>query len=209
MVRMGRWSAAAAPGLAAMAAGCTLVVGDAPLVGPDRSFEEAMEIAEAQRSDVMDIAAAEGATPWADLPVSGSAEYRGVVSGEAAGGVPIDYVADLALEVDFRDRTVTGTVANMVTDGVAGFTHPDGVVALGGLLAEDRAGDARLVLDGTGNLRGPGMAAAYRIDGAGTLAGADGRAILGRHATDFEWTQGYLEDTISSSDGVFSAVAEE
>lgn len=208
-MRTGRWGAVAAPGLAAMATGCTLVVGDAPLVGPDRSFGEAVDIAEAQLADVVDIAAAEGLTAWPDLPASGSADYRGVVRGAAAGGVPIDYVADLALAVDFRDLTVKGTIANMVTDGVGGFTHPDGVVRVDGLIASDRDGDARLVLDGSGRLRGPGMAATYRIDGAGALVGADGQAILGRHATDFEWTQGYLEGTISSSDGVFSAVAEE
>jgi hypothetical protein len=52
------------------------------------------------------------------------------------------------------------------------------------------------------------MEADLRVDGAGSLVGADGRAMLGRHATDFTWTRGYLEETISRSDGVFSAVAE-
>ena len=204
-----RWGAVAAPGVAAIVSGCTLTVGDAPLVGPDRDFDEAVEVAEAQWAEVTDIAALEGATRWTDLPVSGSADYQGVVSGRASGGVPIDYVADLALAVDFRDRTLSGTVGNMVTDGVAGFSHPDGVVPISGLLARDGGGDTRVVLDGSGLLRGPGMAATYRIDGAGALAGADGRALLGRHATDFEWSQGYLTGTVSSSDGVFSAMAED
>jgi hypothetical protein len=52
------------------------------------------------------------------------------------------------------------------------------------------------------------MEAGVRVDGAGTFVGADGKAMLGRHATDFTWTQGYLVDTVSQSDGVFSAISE-
>jgi hypothetical protein len=53
------------------------------------------------------------------------------------------------------------------------------------------------------------MEAGVRVDGAGYLAGEDGRALLGGHATDFDWKRGYLEGTVSRSDGVFSAVAAE
>ncbi len=158
-----------------------------------------MRIAEDQWNEVNGIAVAEGATRFADLPASGSGTYRGAIAGWAEGGIPIDYVADLTVDVDFRDLGVSGEITNMVTDGVAGFTHPNGRIGLYG---------ARIVLDGSGTLRGPGMEAEVRVDGAGSLVGADGRALRGRHATDFAWTQGYLEETVSQSDGVFSGVAE-
>jgi hypothetical protein len=194
-------------GLGAFLAACDAPGDDDALIGPDRSFGSALSIAEAQWNEVGGIAAAEGPTRWVDLPASGSGEYRGAITGWAAGGVPIDYVADLALDVDFGRREVSGAVTNMVTDGVAGFTHPDGRIGLHGVVAPDARGAGRIVLDGAGTLRGPGMAADVRIDGAGGFQGTDGRAVRGTHATDFAWTQGYLEQTTSRSDGVFSGLA--
>ena len=42
-----------------------------------------------------------------------------------------------------------------------------------------------------------------RVDGAGSFVGADGRAMLGGHATDFAWTQGYLDgDAVAVGRGV-------
>jgi hypothetical protein len=190
-------------------AGCAAVEDEGALIGPDAAFGSAVRIAEGQWDEVKGIAAAEGATRFADLPVSGSATYRGAITGWASGGIPIDYVADLTLDVDFRDLRVSGEVANMVTDRRDGFRHPDGRIGLyGGIVRNDR-GDARIVVDGSGTLRGPGMETDVRIDGAGTFAGADGRALSGRHATDFTWIRGYPEGALSRSDGVFSAVAEE
>jgi hypothetical protein len=112
------------------------------------------------------------------------------------------------MDVDFRDRDVSGEITNMVTDGVAGFAHPDGQIGFYGDIVRDANGDARIVIDGSGTLRGPGMEAGVRVDGAGSFVGADGQAMRGGHVTDFAWTRGYLIDTVSQSDGVFSAVAE-
>jgi hypothetical protein len=204
-MRMARvWMAVA---FGAAVAGCEVAEDEDALIGPDRGFGPALRIAEAQWDEVGGIAAAEGPTRWVDLPASGTGEYRGAVTGWANGGIPIDYVADLALDVDFRGREVSGAVTNMVTDGVAGFAHPNGRIGLFGVIARDDRGAARIVVDGSGTLRGPGMAAAVRLDGAGGFEGADGRAVRGTHATDFVWTQGYLEDTTSRSDGVFTGVA--
>jgi hypothetical protein len=192
----------------AAVAGCAAPEDEDALIGPDAGFGSAMRIAEDQWDEVNGIAVSEGVTRFADLPGSGSGTYRGAITGWAEGGIPIDYVADLTVDVDFRDRDVSGEITNMVTDGVAGFTHPDGQVGLYGDIVRDADGEARIVLDGSGTLRGPGMAADVRVDGAGALVGVDGRALRGRHATDFAWTQGYLEETISQSDGVFSGLAE-
>jgi hypothetical protein len=193
---------------AAAAAGCAAPDDEDALIGPDADFGAAMRIAEDQWDDVNGIAVAEGATRFVDLPASGSGTYRGAITGWAEGGIPVDYVADLTVDVGFRDRDVSGEITNMVTDGVAGFTHPDGRIGLYGDIVRDADGAARIVLDGSGTLRGPGMEAGLRVDGAGTFVGEDGRAMRGNHATDFAWTQGYLDGTISQSDGVFSAVAE-
>jgi hypothetical protein len=194
--------------VAAAVAGCGPIGDGEALIGPDRSFGAAIGIAEAQWDDVNRIAVAEGATRFADLPLSGSGTYRGAITGWASGGIPLDYVADLTLDVDFRDLRVSGEVANMVTDRTDGFRHPDGRIGLYGEIVRDDRGEARIVVDGAGTLRGPGMETDVRIDGAGAFAGADGRALHGRHATDFEWIRGYPEGALSRSDGVFSAVAE-
>ena len=200
---------AAVLAVAAAVAGCAAIEDEEALIGPDRDFGAAIGIAESQWDEVNRIAALEGTTRFADLPVSGSGTYRGAITGWAAGGIPLDYVADLALDVDFRDLRVSGEVTNMVTEGVGGFRHPDGRIGLHGEIVRDVRGDARIVVDGSGTLRGPGTEADVRIDGAGTFAGDDGRAMHGRHATDFEWVRGYPEGALSRSDGVFSAVAEE
>jgi hypothetical protein len=192
----------------ATVAGCAAPEDEDALIGPDAGFGSAVRIAEDQWNEVNGIAVAEGATRFADLPASGSGTYRGAIAGWAEGGIPIDYVADLTVDVDFRDLGVSGEITNMVTDGIAGFTHPNGRIGLYGDIVRDADDDARIVLDGSGTLRGPGMEAEVRVDGAGSLVGADGRALRGRHATDFAWTQGYLEETVSQSDGVFSGVAE-
>ena len=194
--------------MAAVVAGCAPTEDENALIGPDRSFGSAIGIAEAEWDAVNRIAAAEGATRIADLPLSGSGTYRGAITGWAVGGIPLDYVADLTLDVDFRDLNVSGEVANMVTDRSDGFRHPDGRIGLYGEIVRDDRGEARIVVDGAGTLRGPGMETDVRIDGAGSFAGADGRALHGRHATDFEWIRGYPEGALSRSDGVFSAVAE-
>jgi hypothetical protein len=194
--------------VAAAVAGCGPIGDGEALIGPDRSFGAAIGIAEAQWDDVNRIAVAEGATRFADLPLSGSGTYRGAITGWASGGIPLDYVADLTLDVDFRDLRVSGEVANMVTDRTDGFRHPDGRIGLYGEIVRDDRGEARIVIDGAGTLRGPGMETDVRIDGAGAFAGADGRALHGRHATDFEWLRGYPAGALSRSDGVFSAVAE-
>jgi hypothetical protein len=201
-------AAAAVLGLGVLIAGCEAAEDEDALIGPDRSFGSALGIARAQWDEVSSLADRQGPTPWVALPASGSADYRGVVTGWANGGVPIDYVADLSLEMDFDRRRLSGTVSNMVTDGVQGFAHPDGRIPVRGVLARGEAGAARMVLDGSGVLRGPGMEATYVIDGAGTFAGRRGQAVAGQHATDFVWTQGFLDGTTSRSDGVFSAVAE-
>ncbi len=187
--------------VAAAVAGCGPIGDEDALIGPDRSFGAAIGIAEAQWDEVNRIAAAEGATRFADLPASGSGTYRGAITGWAAGGIPLDYVADLTLDVDFRDLRVSGDVTNMVTDRSDGFRHPDGRIGLYGEIVRDGRGDARIVVDGSGTLRGPGMETDVRIDGAGSFAGADGEAMLGRHATDFEWLRGYPEGALSRSDG--------
>jgi hypothetical protein len=192
----------------AAVAGCDAPDDEEALIGPDASFGSAIRIAEDQWDEVNGIALSEGATRWVALPGSGSGTYRGAITGWAAGGIPVDYVADLTMDVDFRDRDVSGEITNMVTDGVAGFTHPDGQVGLYGDIVRDANGDARIVIDGSGTLRGPGMEAGVRVDGAGSFVGANGQAMLGGHVTDFAWTQGYLVDTVSQSEGVFSAVAE-
>lgn len=202
------WNGVAALGLCLALAGCELPEEEEALIGPDRSFGEALEIGEAQWRQVGRIEAAEGATRWIDLPASGSGEYRGVVTGLANGGPPVDYVADLALDVDFDRRDVSGSVSNFVTDGVAGFRHPDGQIGLSGVVVRDGRGDARIVVDGSGLLRGPGIEADYALDGAGSFAGDGAQAVRGEHATDFVWTRGYLEGTTSRSDGVFSAEAD-
>ena len=189
-------------------AGCEAPADEDALIGPDASFGSAIRIAEDQWDEVNGIALSEGATRFADLPASGSGTYRGAITGWAAGGIPIDYVADLTVDVDFRDLDVSGEITNMVTDGVAGFTHPNGRIGLYGDIVRDAEGAARIVLDGSGTLRGPGMEAGVRVDGAGALVGEDGRAMRGGHATYFTWTQGYLEQTVSQSDGVFSAERE-
>lgn len=194
--------------VAAAVAACEAPEDEEALIGPDAGFGSAIRIAEDQWDEVNGIALSEGATRWAALPNSGSGTYRGAITGWAEGGIPIDYVADLTVDVDFRDRDVSGEITNMVTDGVSGFAHPDGRVGLYGDVLRDASGDARIVLDGSGTLRGPGMEAGVRVDGAGSFVGADGQAMRGRHATDFTWTQGYLEGTVSQSDGVFSAVSE-
>ena len=208
-MRMTRRGIGAALAICSAVAGCGSAEDEDALLGPERSFEEAVEIAEAQWREVGDIEALEGPTRWIDLPVSGSGDYRGVVTGWANGGVPIDYVADLALEVDFDRLDVSGKVSNMVTDGVAGFSHPDGEIALDGVVARDGLGGARMVVDGSRRLRGPGMEATVTIDGAGAFVGDGAAAIRGRHATDFTWTRGYLEGTTSRSDGLFTAVERE
>jgi hypothetical protein len=123
--------------------------------------------------------------------------------------VPVDYVADLALDVDFRGREVSGSLTNMVTDGVAGFTHPDGRIGLHGVVARDDRGGARIVVDGSGMLHGPDLAATVRLDGAGGFVGEGGKAVRGTHATDFEWRHGFADGMISRSDGVFSATSRE
>jgi hypothetical protein len=74
------------------------------LIGPDRSFARRWRSARPSGREVGGIEAAEGKTRWVELPASGTGEYRGVVTGWAGGGVPVDYVADLALEVDFGRR---------------------------------------------------------------------------------------------------------
>jgi hypothetical protein len=197
---------AAALGAGLALAGCEETATGEPLIGPDRSFGAALEIGAAQWEEVGDLADMEGRTRWVELPASGSGDYRGVVTGWASGGVPVDYVADLALEVDFDRREVSGSVENLVTEGVAGFGHPDGQVPLSGVVARDAEGNARIVVDGSGLLRGPGMEATLALDAAGSFAGDEGQALFGQQATDFVWTRGYLEGTVSRSDGVFSAV---
>ena len=41
------------------------------------------------------------------------------------------------MDVDFRDGDVSGEITNMVTDGVAGFAHPDGRIGLYGDIVRD------------------------------------------------------------------------
>jgi hypothetical protein len=203
------WLAVALLGAGTTLAGCEVAEDEDALLGPDRSFREAIQIAETQWREVADIEAIEGPTRWVELPVSGSGMYRGVVAGRANGGVPIDYVADLALEVDFDRRDASGSVRNMVTNGVGGFEHPDGEIGLSGVVARDGDGGARIVVDGSGLLRGPGMEAEVAIDGAGSFVGDRAEAVRGQQVTDFVWTRGYLQGTTSHSDGVFTAVATE
>ena len=204
-----RWVGIAVFGLGAALAGCEAAEDEGALVGPDRDFGTALEIGAAQWSRVGGIEAAEGPTRWVELPATGSGGYRGVVTGWAGGGVPVDYVADLALDVDFDRREVSGSAGNFVTNGVSGFRHPEGKIPLSGVVARDGRGEARIVIDGSGLLRGPGIEADYAIDGAGGFVGDRAQGLRGDHATDFRWTQGHLEGTVSRSDGVFSAVADE
>jgi hypothetical protein len=194
--------------LAVVAAGCAPSEDAEALIGPDRSFDAAIGIAAAQWDAANRITAAEGATRFADLPVSGSGTYRGAIAGRAAGGLPLDYVADLTLDVDFRDQRISGDVTNMVTDRTDGFRHPAGMIRLYGDIVRGTSGEARIVIDGSGTLWGPGIETNVWIDGAGAFAGVDGRAMQGRQATDFEWIRGYPEGALSRSDGVFSAMAE-
>ena len=189
-------------------AGCEGTVDEAALIGPDAEIASAIDTARTRWEAVNRIAVAEGATAFAALPPSGSGTYRGAITGRAAGGIPLDDVADLTLDVDFRDLRVSGDVTNMVTDRSDGFRHPDGRIGLHGEVVRDAGGAARIVVDGSGRLRGPGIETEVRIDGAASFVGADGRALQGRHATDFEWRRGYPEGAVSRSDGVFSAVAE-
>ncbi len=196
-------------GVGAILAGCEVPEDGGALVGPERSLSEALEIGAAQWDAVGRIAAVEGPTRWADLPRSGSGAYRGVVTGWAGGGPRLDHVADLALDLDFDRREVSGSVGNFVTEGVAGFRHPEGSVGLSGVLVRDDRGDARIVVGGTGVLEAPGMAARVAMDGTGAILGERAQGIEGRHTTDLEWTEGPLSGAVSRSDGVFSAQARE
>jgi hypothetical protein len=179
---------------------------DTQLIGPDRSYSEAIEIGEAQFTEVMDIADAEGGTPWADMPTSGSATYTGVITGWADGGAAIDYVADLELKVKFDGNTLNGTIENFVTNGVPGFEHPEGSISLGGTLQPDDVNEGGLFLDGSGRVSSASAEADYVVDGEGWFVGTDARAIVGLHDSDFVWIRGPLAGTTSFSDGPFSAM---
>jgi hypothetical protein len=193
----------------ALLAGCEVPGDGGALVGPDRSLSEALEIGAAQWDAVGRIAAVEGPTRWADLPRGGSGAYRGVVTGWSGGGPRLDHVADLALDLDFDRREVSGSVGNVVTEGVAGFGHPEGTVGLSGVLVRGDRGEARIVVGGTGVLEAGGSVAEVTLDGSGALLGGRAQGIEGRHATDFVWTRGPLSGAVSRSDGVFTAVAGE
>jgi hypothetical protein len=201
----------AALGLGAVLAGCgggsddDDDVDDA-LIGPNRSYSEALVIAEEQWNLVTDLGMAEGGTPWADMPTSGSATYQGVITGWADGGPAISYVADLELEVDFSANGVTGTIGNVVTDGIADFQHPVGQVNLSGVVQPDSVNEGSLLLSGTGALSNAAAAATVVVDAEGFFLGTDARAIEGSHLTDFIWTKGPLTGSTSFADGLFSAV---
>jgi hypothetical protein len=191
-------------------AGCNGGGGDeAQLIGPDRSYSKALDIGEAQFTEAMDILDAEGGTPWADMPASGTATYNGVITGWADGGPPIDYVADLQLKVTFDGNTLNGTIQNFVTNGVAGFDHPEGKIRLSGSVEPDDVNEGALTLAGSGRLSSGDMAASYAVDGEGWFFGTDARAIGGVHSTDFVWLRGPLAGATSWSDGPFSAMRDD
>jgi hypothetical protein len=180
---------------------------DTQLLGPDRSYSKALDIGEEQFTEVMDIADAEGGTPWGDLPNAGSATYDGVITGWADGGAPIDYVADLELKVRFDGNTLNGTIENFVTNGVEGFEHPDGLIRVSGIIEPDEVNEGSLVFTGSGMVGSSDTPAAdYFVDATGWFLGDDGRAIVGEHSTDFVWIRGPLNGTTSWSDGVFSGM---
>jgi hypothetical protein len=197
--------------LLAALAGCSGGGGDdedEALIGPDTSFAEADQIGEEQWNEVAAIYDAEGYTAWADVPISGTGTYRGVIGGWADGGEPVDYVADLELNVDFADASVRGAVRNMVTDHVANFTHPEGTVRLSGTIAPDEFDTGIMLIEGSGTLETNGVEARLVVDGFGDFVGTDARGILGEHETDFVWLRGPAAGTTSFSDGLFSAQAE-
>ena len=181
---------------------------DEDLLGRGTSFIEADEIGQKKWDEVWAILIAEGYTAWADVPVSGTGTYRGVIGGWADGGEPVDYVADLELRVDFDDATVSGSVRNMVTDHVANFTHPEGTVRLSGTLAPDEFDTGIILVEGSGTLETDRVAARVVVDGLGDLVGTDGRGILGQHETDFVWLRGPATGTTSFADGEFAAQRE-
>jgi len=182
---------------------------DEQLIGADRSYTEALDIGEAQWLEVIDIANAEGGTPWPDMPQSGSATYVGVITGWADGGPAIDYVADLELTADFSGNTIGGTIENVVTNGVTGFDHPDGQIDLSGPILPDSVNEGSLLLTGSGDLSTAAAAARVTVEGEGFFVGTDARAMEGGHLTDFVWSRGTFAGTTSFSDGVFSAIEQD
>jgi hypothetical protein len=183
---LGRMVAAAA---LTVLAGCSGGGGgdddSAELIGPDRSYTKAIEIADDQWVTVSNIQAAEGWTAWTDMPAMGTGSYRGVISGGTNGGEPVDYVADLALRVNFDNAAVTGSVENMVTDHATDFVHPEGTVRLNGRIEPDEYDTGVILIGGSGTLQTDDVEATVVVDGIGDFVGTDGRGIMGGHLTDF------------------------
>jgi hypothetical protein len=180
------------------------------LIGPNRSYEEAVSIAKTLRVDVLEIAETEHSTRLSEMPVSGTAQYRGVINGRAEEGFPIDYVADLALEMEFDAGDVSGKVSNFVTDGLPSLTHPNGEIDLEGSISWDRRTDqAYADFNGSGPLEWPGQVAIVTVDAGGTFTGDEAQAIIGGNATEFRWTGGFLTDTTSQTYGEVSAIVTE
>lgn len=177
-----------------------------PLLGPDATLAEAATKFDSLETRVTDISIAEGDTLEVDLP-SGSATYRGIVSGgDGTGGAgSVDHYADLKLITDFDTTDVTGSVYNVVTDEVD-FENPTGTADVTGSISND-GGVATISFSAFGVLVGDnGVEAEYDMFSAnGTFVGDTGAAIDGSQLTDIDWIAGPNAGNSAISDGAWYA----
>ncbi len=197
-------------GVAACSGGDGAGAGEDPLIGPSRSYSAALEISDTLMARVSQIAYDEGATRLSEMPASGTAQYRGVIAGSAESGYPVDYVGNLAIEIEFDGRDVSGQVSNFAMDGLLGLVRPRGEIDLRGSLELNSRTQQELVLfEGSGPLQWPGQRATVTIVGGGNFVGDEAQAISGSHGTEFKWTEGFVAEGASQTYGTFSAMRTE
>lgn len=142
-----------------------------------------------------------------DLPSASSVTYTGALIGlgQPDSGPTLDYAANLAMGVDFASGEVEGTVSNIATR-LVGFDHPDGEIAVAGEVS-NLGGYGWIEFDGVGPVSQGALAADFSVQEAyGGFVGTDSQVMGGYQATNFYWTDGPYDGTISSSDGEFIAV---
>ncbi len=192
----------AATVLVSACTGATRTLGPGKTLGEFEAEYTALSVA------VDDIFTAEGTTQFDDLPDTAGADtasYTGIIHGDMGGGSgpDLEYYADMTMNADFDNNTVSGSLENFVTD-LSGFTAPTGTATITGSISEDLSGDAHIDLSASGELVQLSSATAADFNTTNTFGhfgGTDASVATGEHESNFLWTSGPNSGTTSWSDG--------
>jgi hypothetical protein len=186
---------------------------DEIVVRPSRSFAATNALSQQLFADAVTV----GPTNTAQLPVVGTATYRGAAS-YVDGGIPDDlefpeyetyivnnpdYVSELGMTANFRDDSVSGSMGGFRDTDNEGYRIG---ITFTGAIGSSSSDTAAFVgtLSGTSEVNGPEGPDTKSFSGpiAGNFVGPRGETVLGTLAI----TKGFTGEELGDVFGVFTAV---